>query len=239
MGSIPSVLHSLRTGEISLRGQFAWGSNPTFLVDVRTANGPLLAVYKPSQGVRPLWDFPSNSLALREVAAFKTSQALGWDLVPPTVSREDGPAGGGSLQLFLEVDPASSYFTLSEDEKQLLRPAAVYDVLINNADRKAGHVSLMSDGRIQLIDHGVCFHEEYKLRTVIWDFAGEAIPSALLEDLKNLAAKLEDRGSLRVDLAKLLSSAEIEALRDRISHLLRDGHFPAPGPRRNYPWPLV
>ncbi|MCH8092980.1 MAG: SCO1664 family protein [Chloroflexi bacterium] len=239
MGSIPSVLHSLNTGEISLRGQFDWGSNHTFLVDVVTANGPLLAVYKPSKGVRPLWDFPSDTLALREVAAFLTSQALGWDLVPPTVSREDGPAGGGSLQLYLNLDPASSYFTLSEDEKQLLRPAALYDLLINNADRKAGHVILMPDGRIQLIDHGICFHEQYKLRTVIWDFAGEAIPTALLEDLERLAPKLEDRGSLRPDLARLLSSTEIKALRDRNSHLLSDRQFPEPGPQRNYPWPLV
>jgi len=239
MESAPSVLHSLRTGEISLRGQFAWGSNHTFLVEISNADEPLLAVYKPSNGVQPLWDFPSDTLALREVAAFQISQALGWDLVPPTVSREDGPAGGGSLQLFLDVDPESSYFTLSEGERQRLRPAAVYDVLINNADRKAGHVTLMPDGRIQLIDHGICFHAEYKLRTVIWDFAGEAIPASLLEDLESLAAKLDDRDSLHMDLATLLSSAEIKALRDRISLLLDDRRFPAPGPRRNYPFPLV
>ncbi|MFQ5923733.1 MAG: hypothetical protein ACE5M4_12905, partial [Anaerolineales bacterium] len=179
------------------------GSNYTYLVDVSTANGPLSAVYKPFDGEQPLWDFPSNTLALREVAAFKTSEALGWDLVPLTVLREDGPAGGGSLQLFLDMEPKRSYFTFSEGEKQLLRPAAVFDVLINNADRKAGHVILMPEGRVQLIDHGICFHEDHKLRTVIWDFAGEAIPSALLGDLQALASKLEDQGSLSLELAGL------------------------------------
>jgi len=239
MRSDASVLHSLRTGEIIFQGQFAVGSNHTFLVDVNTVNGPVSAVYKPSGGEQPLWDFPSSTLALREVAAFKTSEALGWDLVPPTILREDGPAGGGSLQLYLDVKPTRNYFTFSEDEKQLLRPAAVFDVLINNADRKAGHVIHMPEGHIHLIDHGVCFHEEHKLRTVIWDFAGEAIPSALLKDLQALSSKLEDQGTLSLELAGLLSSNEIRALWERNSWLLRESHFPEPGPRRNYPWPLV
>lgn len=234
-----SVLHSLRTGEISFQGQFVIGSNHTFLVEVITVNGPLSAVYKPSDGEQPLWDFPGNTLALREVAAFKTSEALGWDLVPPTILRKDGPAGGGSLQLYLNVEPIRNYFTFSEGEKQLLRPAAIFDVLINNADRKAGHVIHMPEGRIQLIDHGVCFHEEHKLRTVIWDFAGEAIPSALLEDLEALTSKLKDQGSLSKELAGFLSPTEIRAIRDRNSLLLQDSRFPGPGPRRNYPWPLV
>ncbi|GMR09555.1 MAG: SCO1664 family protein [Anaerolineae bacterium] len=239
MRSKASVLHSLRTGEISFQGQFAVGSNHTFLVEVNTVNGPMSAVYKPSNGEQPLWDFPGSTLALREVAAFKTSEALGWDLVPPTTLREDGPAGGGSLQLYLDVEPTRNYFTFSEGEKQLLRPAALFDVLINNADRKAGHVIHMPEGHIQLIDHGVCFHEEHKLRTVIWDFAGEAIPSALLRNLQALTSKLEDQGTLSLELAGLLSSDEIRALRERNSWLFRESHFPEPGPQRNYPWPLV
>ncbi len=238
MGSA-SILHSLRTGEISLQGQFARGSNYTFLADVSTENGPLSAVYKPSIGEQPLWDFPENTLAQREVAAFLTSEALGWNLVPPTVLREDGPEGGGSLQLYLDIEPMQNYFTFSEVQKQLLQPVVIFDALINNADRKAGHVTLMPNGHIQLIDHGISFHEEYKLRTVIWDFAGKTIPAALIEDLQILSAKLEDQGSLSLDLAGLLSSAEIQALRDRNSLLLRDARFPTPGAQRNHPWPLV
>lgn len=234
-----SLLHTLRTGEITFRGQFVLGSNRTFLVDVGTINGPLSAVYKPSDGERPLWDFPGNTLALREVAAFKTSEALGWDLVPPTILREDGPAGGGSLQLYLDVEPTRNYFTMSEAEKRFLKPAAIFDALVNNADRKAGHVILMPEGRIQLIDHGICFHEEHKLRTVIWDFAGEAIPPVLLSDLQTLTSVLEDQASLSLDLAGLLSASEIRALRDRNARLVREARFPEPGPRRNYPRPLV
>ena len=238
MGS-SSILHSLRTGEINLQGQFAQGSNYTFLVDVSTDNGPVSAVYKPSAGEQPLWDFPENTLAQREVAAFIISEALRWDLVPPTVFREDGPEGGGSLQLFLDIEPTHNYFTLSEDEKQLLQPVVIFDALINNADRKAGHVALMPNGHIQLIDHGISFHHEPKLRTVIWDFADQTIPATLIEDLGNLSAKLENQGSLSADLAGLLSSMEIQALRDRNSLLIHAARFPVPGPQRNHPWPLV
>lgn len=239
MSAESSVLRSLRTGEIRFRGQFALGSNHTFLVDVGISDSALAAVYKPFDGERPLWDFPSNTLALREVAAFKTSEALGWALVPPTVLREDGPASGGSLQMFLEEEQLRHYFKLSEDEKQQLRPAAVFDVLINNADRKGGHVLLMPDGRIQLIDHGVCFHEEHKLRTVIWDFAGQPIPAPLLTDVEALLSDLDRHGALRLELAELLSPEELQALRDRVSQLLQAAHFPLPGARRNFPYPLV
>ncbi|MFQ5942730.1 MAG: SCO1664 family protein [Anaerolineales bacterium] len=239
MKSNASVLCALSTGEITFRGQFALGSNHTFLVDVAHADGELPAVYKPSKGEQPLGDFPGSTLALREVAAFKTSEALGWNLVPPTVFREDGPAGGGSVQLFLEVEPRRHYFTFTDIEKQLLRPAAVFDLLINNADRKAGHVILMPENIVQLIDHGICFHEEHKLRTVIWDFAGEAIPLALLDDLGALTPKLKDQGSLGGELTDLLSASEIRALRDRITGLLEVSRFPRPGSQHSYPWPLV
>ena len=190
-------------------------------------------------GEQPLWDFPSNTLAQREVAAFLVSEALGWNLVPPTVLREDGPEGGGSLQLYLELEPTRNYFNFTDSEKQFLQPVVVFDALVNNADRKAGHVALMPDGRIQLIDHGLCFHKEYKLRTVIWDFAGKTIPAALVEDLQVLSSQLEDPGSLSLELAEHLSSEEIQALLDRHSLLLQDARFPTPDAQINHPWPLV
>jgi uncharacterized repeat protein (TIGR03843 family) len=138
------LLEILSAGEISLSGQFSWGSNHTYLVDVGSGDEIIRAVYKPTAGERPLWDFPRQTLSQREVAAYLTSQALGWDLVPPTVLRSTGPGGGGSLQLYLDCDPERHYFTLSEQEKQLLRPVVLFDALTNNADRKAGHV-LFSD----------------------------------------------------------------------------------------------
>ncbi len=233
------ILETLSTGEIGVSGQFVWGSNHTFLVEVSSTLGRLQAVYKPAEGEQPLWDFPAKSLARREVAAYLVSEALGWELVPPTVLRSKGPGGGGSLQLYLPADPERHYFSFAPAEKQRLRPAALLDVLINNADRKAGHVLLSPEGHVWLIDHGVCFHEEYKLRTVIWDFAGEPIPALLLDDIERLRSGLDENGTVRLQLAPLLSSAEIRALRDRSDLLLAERTFPPPGPGRPFPWPLV
>jgi len=233
------ILETLSTGEIGVSGQFVWGSNHTFLVDVGSGHGQLHAVYKPAEGEQPLWDFPAKSLARREVAAYHVSEALGWELVPPTVLRSDGPGGGGSLQLYLPADPERHYFSFEPADKQRLRPAALLDVLINNADRKAGHVLMSSAGHIWLIDHGVCFHEDYKLRTVIWDFAGEPIPAALLTAIEQVRFGLEDQRGLQIQLAPLLSPAEIRALRDRSDLLLAERRFPRPGPGRPFPWPLV
>jgi uncharacterized repeat protein (TIGR03843 family) len=236
---LEAVLDTLSTGEIGVSGQFVWGSNHTFLVEVRSPHARLQAVYKPAEGEQPLWDFPPKSLARREVAAYLISEALGWDLVPPTVLRADGPGGGGSLQLFLPADPERHYFTFEPGEKQRLRPAALFDLLINNADRKAGHVILSPDGHVWLIDHGVCFHEEDKLRTVIWDFAGEPIGAPLLAAIERLRAGLDERTPLRVQLAPLLSPVEIRALLDRADRLLAERRFPHPGPGRPFPWPLI
>jgi uncharacterized repeat protein (TIGR03843 family) len=230
----------LAQGEISLTGQFVWGSNYTFLVRVSGEDGEIEAVYKPARGERPLWDFPSGTLAQREVAAYQTSRALGWDLVPPTVLRPDGPAGPGSLQLFVDADPERHYFTFNDEEKQRLRPAAAFDVLINNADRKGGHVLLGPNGHLWLIDHGVCFHEEEKLRTVIWDFAGEKIPAEILADIGRMHSALEAGGELRQSLDRLLAPKETRALKRRARALLTSGRFPLPSDdRRPYPWPLV
>ena len=233
------ILETLSTGEIGVSGQFVWGSNHTFLVDIRSTSAQLQAVYKPAEGEQPLWDFPAKSLARREVAAYLVSEALGWELVPPTVLRQDGPGGGGSLQLYLSTDPERHYFTFGPADKQRLRPAALLDVLINNADRKAGHVIMSPDGHIWLIDHGVCFHEDYKLRTVIWDFAGEPIPPALLAPIEQLRSELGENARFQNLLAPLLSPAEIRALRDRSDLLLAERQFPQPGPGRPFPWPLV
>ena len=176
---VNQILTTLEQGKVDVKGRFLWGSNYTFLVDVTKGKVAIAAVYKPSRGERPLWDFPRGTLAAREVAAYLTSQALGWNLVPPTVLREEGPAGPGSLQLYVDADVEHHYFTFSEDEKQELRHVALFDVLINNADRKGGHVLMSPDGHIWSIDHGVCFHQDNKLRTVIWDFACERIPDEL------------------------------------------------------------
>jgi hypothetical protein len=197
------------------------------------------AVYKPARGERPLWDFPEGSLAQREVAAYVISRALGWDLVPPTVLRPDGPAGPGSLQLFVDADPERHYFRFNQAEKQRLRPAALFDLLINNADRKGGHVLLGESDHLWLIDHGVCFHVEDKLRTVIWDFVGEPIPGELLAGLRIFRRALKEDAALQAELAALLSAPELSALQARAGRLLRLKCFPPPGAGRPYPWPLV
>jgi uncharacterized repeat protein (TIGR03843 family) len=233
------VVHRLLEGRLRLEGRFVWGSNFTFLVTVTDEHGDLAAVYKPARGERPLWDFPARSLARREVAAYLVSRALGWDLVPPTVLRGDGPAGAGSLQLFVQADPERHYFSFSEEDRQRLRPAALFDLLINNADRKAGHILLGEAGRVWLIDHGVCFHQEDKLRTVVWDFIGEPIPPDLLEDVERVRDEIAAHGAIDQRLRPLLSRAERQALARRADALLQGGVFPGPGSGRPYPWPLV
>jgi uncharacterized repeat protein (TIGR03843 family) len=233
------TLRVLASGEMTLSGRFLWGSNYTFLAQVTLDERRVPAVYKPSQGERPLWDFDQGTLSAREVAAYITSRALGWDLVPPTVLRTDGPAGPGSLQLYVDADPERHYFTFDEDQKKLLRPVAVFDCLVNNADRKGGHVLLDPRGHLWLIDHGLCFHEDDKLRTVIWDFAGEAIPAGLLQDVSRLQSMLQAGGELCATYASLLSQEEIEALSSRAGRLLSARRFPTPDSHRPYPWPLV
>jgi uncharacterized repeat protein (TIGR03843 family) len=233
------VRHALTYGEIEVVGQFTWSSNYTFLAQVTCDQETIPAVYKPSQGERPLWDFPRGSLAAREVAAYLTSDTLGWDLVPPTVLRRDGPAGSGSLQLFIDANPERHYFTFSDAEKQRLRPVVVFDYLINNADRKGGHVLLTPDDHIYLIDHGICFHQDYKLRTVLWDFIDEAIPERILADVASFQKRLEEDDDLNDSYMELLSAEELQALKNRTNNLLAARRFPKPGPGRPYPYPLV
>ena len=198
--------------------------------------GPVQAVYKPHRGEQSLWDFP-DGLYRREVAAHRLSEALGWGVVPPTVVREDAPFGPGSLQLFIESDYEQHYFTLLEEggREDELQVFCAFDVVANNADRKSGHVLYASDGRLWGIDHGLCFHAHPKLRTVIWDFAGEEVPDHVVADLARFVS-----GGLPDELAELLSGAEAEAVLERAAALAEAGVFPEPvGDRPPYPWPLV
>lgn len=236
-----AILAALQNGKLSLQGQFVSGSNYTFLAEVDGPDGALQLVYKPVRGEQPLWDFPERSLACREVAAYCVSEALGWELVPPTVYRRRGPLGAGSAQLFVNHNPDHHYFTFSDAEKQRLKPVAVFDVLINNADRKGGHVILDKENHLWLIDHGISFHVDDKLRTVIWDFAGQPIPSKLLADLRRFLDELEAADSvLRAALKPLLRPTEIRRLATRAQALLDHPIYPLPdNHRRPYPWPPV
>jgi uncharacterized repeat protein (TIGR03843 family) len=227
-------LDRLARGEVTVKGLMPWASNATFLVEVRQDEQTTLAVYKPGRGERPLWDFPPR-LFRREVAAYILSEALGWGLVPPTVLR-DGPHGEGSLQLFVDADFEQHYFTLHEDPRHhdTLRRICVFDLVANNADRKSGHCLLGPDGRIYAVDNGLSFHVDPKLRTVIWEFAGTAIPKPLVDDLERLVS-----GGLPKDLAALLASDEQKALLARARRVLAARKFPADSTGRRYPWPLV
>jgi len=233
-------LDLLARGIIEMRGLFEFGSNYTFLCEVRSpdADTPLQAVYKPAQGEQPLWDFEPGSLAGREVAAYVVSQALEWTFVPPTVLRMDGPYGEGSLQAFRDLDLAQNYFALRETARDDLRRVAAFDILVNNADRKAGHVVRDRDANLWLIDHGLCFHIEHKLRTVIWDFAGDVIPEALVASVGRFAARLRDDAALRRTLGVLISDEEIAALLRRAQSIVERPVFPSPGPGRSVPWPI-
>jgi uncharacterized repeat protein (TIGR03843 family) len=232
------ALQLLSEGEIELQGQIPWSSNYSFLANVQDEELTCLAVYKPQRGERPLWDFPDGTLCLREYAAFVVSQALGWGLVPPTVLRE-GPYGLGTFQLYVDADPDEHFFNLRDDYPDEFQQVALFDVLVNNADRKGGHCLRDRFGHIWCIDHGLTFNTQPKLRTVIWDFAGQPISSALLDDLQTLKAQLANSAEIYPVLERLLSPREIRMLRRRLDRLLETGCFPEPGPGRNVPWPLV
>jgi uncharacterized repeat protein (TIGR03843 family) len=228
----------LATGTIDVVGRVAWSSNAALLVTVTDGPTETLAVYKPQRGERPLWDFPDGTLCRRETASFVVSEALGWGIVPTTVLR-DGPHGIGMLQRFVEHDPDDHYFTLlAEHEEEFLR-FAVFDVVVNNADRKGGHcLRELASGRVFGIDHGLTFHVAPKLRTVIWDFAAARVPDELVADLASLRARLD--GPLGDELAGLLHPVEVDATAARIDVLLRDGRLPSPDEGyHSVPWPLV
>ena len=227
----------LAEGDLELLGRIPWASNATLLARVRHRELEGLAVYKPVRGERPLWDFPPGTLYRREVAAYLVSEQLGWRLVPPTLVRE-GPLGVGSLQLYVDADAEVTAFELLAAGNAALPRIAAFDVVTNNADRKAGHCLMGEDERVWAIDHGVCFHAEPKLRTVLWDLAGHPLEAADVADLEALAAAAAG-GGLAERLAELLAADEIAAVAERSLGLARAGRLPAPGSGRAYPWPLV
>ena len=226
----------LEAGTVEIEGRLPWSSNATFLATVSFEDIRMRAVYKPYRGERPLWDFP-DGLYRREVAAYLLSEALGWALVPETVARADGPLGAGSLQRFVDADFEQHYFTLLDDGRHhdALRMIGLFDLLANNADRKGGHCLLGTDGHVWAIDHGLCFHPDPKLRTVIWDFSGDPLPAPALADVDQLRSS-----PLPASLTAVLSDEESAALLRRAEFVLRKRRFPDPDPaRRPYPWPLV
>ena len=179
-----------------------------------------------------------GTLCKREVAAFMLSEYLGWDLVPPTVFRKKGPFGHGSLQLFVDNDPNRHYFSFDRATRMRLRPAVLFDLLINNADRKGSHILLDDDDHLWLIDHGICFHQEYKLRSVVWDFKGQPIPQHWLRDIRRLENDLETHADIYNELQSYLTLAEIHALNNRAKALQQLRTFPYPDEkRRAIPWP--
>ncbi len=229
------ALALLAEGEVELRGRMPYSSNVTFLVDVAHDGLDAQAIYKPVRGERPLWDFPSG-LAHRETGAFLVDNALGWNLVPPTVVRDDLPFDVGSLQLFMPANFEEHYFTLVSEERfrpELQRICAL-DIVINNTDRKSGHCLLGTDGTMWAIDNGLSFHSQFKLRTVIWDFAGEQLPDGLRADLRVLL-----ESGLPGQLAATLTPQEQAATLARTEALVTSGRFPSDGNGHRWPWPLV
>ena len=236
-----NVLDILRRGEITSESLIPIGSNYTFLVNLKTDTGSeLMAIYKPRIGEAPLRDFPRGTLCFREYVAFVIANGLGWNFVPATVIRE-GPYGIGSMQLFKEHIRGQHYFTLLEQYDDDLKRICLFDLLSNNADRKGGHCLLGIDNKIWGIDHGLTFHSVPKLRTVIWDFAGDTFPEQLIIDMGKLLEELTVRSDLLQEIERLLIPIEIQALRSRIQFLLEHPTFPDPYRfgNRAFPWPLL
>ena len=221
-------------GDISVEMRMPYSSNATFLVRISQGERSCRAIYKPLRGERPLWDF-APGLHRREVAAYRLAIAMGFDFVPITVLR-DGPLGEGSVQLLIDADFEQHYFTLFESQPELhdqFRDIAVFDIVANNTDRKSGHVLIDADKHVWGIDHGLCFAADFKLRTVIWEFGGEALPEPLLDAVRKVA------DTVPLEVASLLDSDEVEALTHRAAWLLEHRQFPVDDSGRRYPWPLV
>ncbi|HET9654108.1 MAG TPA: SCO1664 family protein [Kineosporiaceae bacterium] len=270
-----AVLDLLSRGELEVCGRLISASNTTLLARVRLDGLEGACVYKPVAGERPLWDFPSRTLARREAAAYLLSAVAGWNVVPPTVLR-DGPMGTGSVQWWVhdgrmdgdgdpmapeaggglvdvldpgEVPPGwrrvleaesmdGSAVVLAHADHDALRRMAVFDVVANNADRKGGHVLRDASGTVFGVDHGLTFHAEHKLRTVLWGWSGERLTAAENETLARLLADLDGDGPLATGLARLLDPEEVAGTRHRAARLLSAGRHPRPAPGRPaIPWP--
>lgn len=215
------------------------GSNYTFAVELKADDFSFIGIYKPASGERPLWDFPYGTLHKRERCAFLVSRALGWDFVPPTVIR-DGPHGEGSIQLYVPPDGQSNYFSLREEGRPELILVAAFDLIVNNTDRKGGHCFKGRDQRIWAIDHGLTFHVDPKLRTVIWDYSGEHVPEAYTPDLKRLDEVLSDeKNGLRKEMDALLEPEEVAVFHQRVAAFARKPRLPHPEEYRSFPWPPI
>ncbi len=216
------------------------GSNYTFLTIMTPDEGePFLAVYKPRQGENPLWDYPDGTLYKREHAAYVTSVELGWPSIPPTTTRDDGPFGVGMAQLYVPTDPRQDFFVFKEQRAAELMEISLFDILVNNGDRKAGHCLLGADGKVWAIDHGLTFNHATRLRTVLWDFCGEAVPERLLSRLREFLLDSALVGGLRRKLERDLGAADLDAFFQRMERIVRSGRYPQLDPDRNIPWPLV
>jgi uncharacterized repeat protein (TIGR03843 family) len=235
-----AVLELLENGRLDVEGRLVEASNATLYCTVRSAGEPVACVYKPVAGERPLWDFPTGTLAGREVAAYAVSRASGWDIVPPTVMR-DGPYGPGMCQLWIEPDQSVDTIALARRTDHAgLREMAVFDAVINNADRKIGHLLPVPGGHLYGCDHGVCFAEDYKLRTVLWQWRGRTLPRRSLEVLRGLQSSLADGAPLAAELSRWLTDGEVSATRIRVEKLLK--HRVHPYPPEDWPaipWPPV
>jgi uncharacterized repeat protein (TIGR03843 family) len=228
------ALDLLANGALEVEGRLVVASNATLYCTVRDGDREAACVYKPVAGERPLWDFPAGSLAGREVSAYHVSAAAGWYLVPPTVFR-DGPFGPGMCQLWIESDESVDVMALARStDHPALREMAVFDAVINNADRKIGHLLPDRQGHLYGCDHGVCFGEDYKLRTVLWQWRGRRLPAAAVAALGRLQAALAE-GDLLTELDRWLSPAELEATRQRVELLLEHKVHPFPPDD----WPAV
>jgi uncharacterized repeat protein (TIGR03843 family) len=238
---VAQVLEALALGELDVESSMPYSSNYTLLSSVQHEGLRLLAIYKPRRGERPLWDFPRGTLYRREMAAYLVSEALEFGLVPPTVVR-DGPYGVGSVQLFIHSDEDAHLFTMLKEGPRytdVIRRLCAFDCVVNNADRKSGHCLKGVDGRLWAIDHGICFHHEPKLRTVLWDYVNEPIDPPILDALCALRTRLSNGDALAETLDELLEKSEQRALRRRLDRLIDSGVFPSPGSGPNVPWPPV
>ena len=233
------VLPVLETGSLELHGLLPYSSNHAFIASACLGDREVRCVYKPRRGERPLWDFEHGTLAAREVASYLVSEAGGVGFVPPTVLRADGPMGVGALQQFIEHDPERHYFNLVDERRGDFPSLVAFDIVINNADRKAGHIVEDAAGKLWGFDHGLTFNTEDKLRTVAWEFAGDPIPKEVEAQLEMVTNDLVDPGGLGGDLGALLAPGEVAATLLRAERLLGAGAFPIPESQYRLPWPLV
>lgn len=222
----------LATGTIKVEGRLVDASNATLLVEIELSGEVVRAIYKPISGERPLWDFQSGTLAFRERAAYLISEAMGFHLVPLTILR-DGPFGIGAVQMWIEIDESIDLTLYFREVNENLRKVALFDAVINNTDRKIGHLLPSPTGELFICDHGVTFHEEDKLRTVLWQWSGQPLHEDELGNLRALYNSIDNQEI--EELPELLSVSEIEALLFRLERLISESRFPEPNPD----WPAV